>query len=264
MDNNDISGGLAKSQGVVFHSIIEEVCAGTMHGATLGGMAVLLLGGIVGRLGEKAGEQIGVSGTVTGCLTIWCLFGCLPLFLVRSVGRWYDRLVVLSAGGLYLWALHFWIGGRDIGRFYPWILSALPFGISLGTFYEPIRLARGGETESYRDAPGFAREIYSYRGNHLREIALFVAALVSIINRNRLGAMLGGALCGGLVAFGVCAFVVWRGDNNVAQLFFGSLWTIAYAGTSVGVIAGGSSGLIAWSIRNQQEQRLAKALESDR
>jgi hypothetical protein len=238
----------------VFKSVIEEVCAGSMTGALLGGVAVLILAGILGRVGEKLSESAGFSGTLGGCIVIWTLYLLLPLLLMLKRRNWLLIAVFSLVGAAYLWGLHLRIDRKDIGIFYPWILSALPFGICLGTFFEPIRLARGGNADEYKDKPRvFVSSSLIYLGKHnqLTMIATVLADIVSALNRQRPGAVLAGALGGGLVAGLFGALVAWRGDATVADLF-GSSWNIAYMAAGLGILSGGFAGFFSWSIFSER------------
>jgi hypothetical protein len=241
----------------IFKSAIEEASAGAMMGAGLGGMVSIVLGGILGRVGEKVGESIGLSGTLGGCFVVWCLFLLLPLVLILNRHQWLLGFSWCVAGAAYLWGLHGWIDRKDIGIIYPWVLSTLPFGICLGAFYEPIRLARGGETDSYKTTRVHVSSSFIYVGrrNYFVDIARLLAFVISLINRHRPGAMFAGAFCGGLTAFLIGALVASRGDAAVTNLF-GSTWNIAYASAGMGALSGGGGGWFAWSIRDRQNQTL--------
>jgi hypothetical protein len=242
----------------VFKSVIEEVSAGSMTGALLGGMSVLLLAGILGRVGEKLSESGGFSGPLGGSVVIWTLYLFLPLLLILKRRHWLLVVVFSLIGAAYLWGLHTRVDRKDIGIFYPWILSALPFGICLGTFFEPIRLARGGNADEYKDKPRVfvsSSLIYFGKHNQLTMIATVLADIVSALNRQRLGAVLAGALGGGLVAGLFGALVAWRGDATVAELF-GSSWNIAYVTAGMGILSGGFAGFFSWSIREKQQKTL--------
>ena len=254
-DLTSIAQGSARAS--IFESAIEEASAGAMSGASVGGMASIIMGGILGRVGEKLGESIGVSGTLGGCFVVWCLFLLLPLFSLLNRRQWLLGFSCCVAGAAYLWGLHGWIDRKDIGIIYPWVLSTLPFGICVGAFYEPIRLARGGETDSYKTTRVHVSSSFIYVGrrNYFVEIAKLLAFVISLINRHRPGAMLAGAFCGGLTAFLIGALVASRGDAAVANLF-GSTWNIAYACAGLGALAGGCGGWFAWSIREHQKQTL--------
>ena len=51
---------------------------------------------------------------------------------------------------------------------------------------------------------------------------------------------------------------------NVADLFFGSVWNIAWAGAALGALTGGLTGWWAQSIREEQERRHQQLLENAR
>lgn len=229
---------------IEFRSTSEEVAVGTVYGNVIGGMAALVVGGFVGALGARVGRSFGYPSLV-GSAVIWLTFWVLPLaglMRIRPVMRF---LVTVLAGAGFLALLQWRIGQRDIGQFYPWILSALPFGIVLGTFFEPIRLASDGGTETYT---GRRSEWFLTIGFVLSLIADIFAA-----GQKRLGATISGFLGGGLSALAFSAVVASRGNVTVAELFFGSVWNIAWAATALGALTGAISGQIAGSIRERQE-----------
>jgi len=160
------------------------------------------------------------------------------------------------------------INSRDLGAFYPWILAALPFGIVLRAFFEPIRLAHGGSTEDYaaRGVTVAGGMIGFGNRSAVFLAAGFVLGMIAdalALGRQRIGAVVAGLLGGGLSALAFSSIVAWRGDVNVAELFFGSAWNIAWACTAVGAATGAASGWWAGWLREKQQQRHEELFENN-
>jgi hypothetical protein len=253
---------------IEFRSTSEEVAVGALMGSLFASGATLMLSGLVGAVGAAVGNLIGWP-TLVGSLFVWLAFWVLPLAFIMPVRPVWRFLAATVAGAAYLALFQWYIHQRDIGTFYPWILTALPFGIVLGAFFEPIRLARGGSTEGYVDRGlTVAGGIVAYGNRNAMFLAAgyFLGLIADIfsLGRHRIGAAMGGLLGGGLTALAFSSLVAWRGDVSVADLFLGSVWNIAWAGTALGAGTGALSGCWAGLIRERQQQRHDHLLDVER
>src|SRR5262249_46254486 len=125
-----------------------EVAVGALMGCGVGSVAASIPGALVGAVGASLGSRFGWPMLV-GSLVVWFVFWVLPLMVLMPKRPWWRFLAVLGAGAAYLALFQWHVHQRDLGTFYPWILAVLPFGIVLGTSFEPLRLAHGGSTEEY-------------------------------------------------------------------------------------------------------------------
>jgi hypothetical protein len=251
-----------------FRSVSEEVAVGALLGSWLPAVGSLVFGGLIGFVGTRLGRSLGGWPDLGGSALVWLTCWLLPLWILLPVRPWWRFAVAAAAGALYLTILVWHIGYRDIGELYPWILATLPMAIVLGTFYEPIRLAHGGSTERYDDRGiSVAGGVVAY-GNRLgifltaASVLALLADLLSL-GRQRLAAPLAGFLAGGLAALGTSSIVAWRGDVQVAELFFGSAWNIAWACTALGAVTGAVSGWRAVLIHERQHQLHQQLREVD-
>jgi hypothetical protein len=227
-------------------------------GGIFGSMAGLVLGAIIGAMGARIGKQFGVP-TLFGAVSIWLAFCVVPLLLCKAFKPAWRFLAYIGVGAAYLTLLHWHIDRRDLGEFFPWSLSALAFGIVLGTFLEPIRLARGGSTEGYASRGVMVGGGFMAYGNRnalflaVGFVLGFAADIVSL-GRQRVGATIGGLLGGAISAFAFSVILASFCDSGAAYLFFGSVWNITRAGTVLGAISGAASGFLTALIREQQER----------
>lgn len=256
-------------QPIVFRSTSEETAVGAFMGGMLGAMGPLILSGLVGHVGTLLGRFCGGYPTLGGSVVTWLLFWFLPLWMLTSLKPLWRLVTGAVAGAVYVGMLQWHIHQRDIGDFYPWILTALPFGIVLGTMFEPLRLAKGGTTATYVDrgitiTSGFIT--YGNRAEMFLMIGYILGMIADLVSlgRPRIGATFGGLLGGGVSALTTSSVVAWRGDVQVADLFLGSVWNIAWACTTLGALTGAVSGCWAALIRERQQARRLLLIATDR
>jgi hypothetical protein len=266
-DQSTPGASLKNKRPIEFRSLSEEVAVGAVMGCLIGSVGTMILSGLVGAVGAGIGSRFG-RPMLVGSIVVWLAFWVLPLMFLMSLRPWWRFVAVISAGAAYLALFQWHIHQRDIGTFYPWVLTAVPFGIVLGTFFEPIRLAHGGSTEDYVQRGITVTEGMIAYGNG-RAFILACGCILGLVadvfsfGRPRIGAMLGGLLGGGLFALASSSMVASRGDTSVASLFLGSNWNIAWAGTALGAVTGAVSGWWAALIRETQQRRLQLLLEND-
>lgn len=242
---------------VEFRSTSEEVAAGVLVGGLIGATSALFFGALVGLGGYQIGEACGGWGVVGGAVVVWLLYWIAPVYLLLPLMPWWRFALVLLGGTVYLVAMQWHIQNRDIGDLYRWILTALPFGIVLGTIFEPLRLAEGGDTKFYAERSLMVTSYSVAYGNN-KEYLLAIAAIIGAIAQiasagsERIAAALSGLVAGALIALGPSALLSWRGDVAVADLFFGSAWNIAWACTVISATAGAVGGYVS-AVRHEEQ-----------
>jgi hypothetical protein len=262
MANDDLAPDtpLAARRPIEFRSTTEEAAVGSVMGGMLGSLGAAFVGGLVGAIGATIGQRCGGWSMLGGTLAVWGMVWVLPVSILLARRPVWRFLAVVAAGALYPALLVWFIGHRDLGTFYPWVLAALPLGIVLGVVSEPVRLAHGGSTEQCARRGLILAGGVAFYGNH-NAAFLVVGYMLGLVGEvlslghERPGAAIAGLLGGGAVALAVSSLVAWRGDTAVAEWFFGSKWNIAWAGAAVGAMAGAIGGWRAASIRERQRQR---------
>lgn len=218
------------------HSVVDLVLTGSLlESLTCGGLAAIA-SALLGGVGARTGDQFGEFGLSLGGAVGTALAGaCLPFVMVGSIKPWYRVVVWFLACLLFALALDWVIPRRLDWPVYRWVLGGTSFGILIGGFYEPIRLARGGQIEALG------------KGKLLVEIAETLASIVKLFNDQCVGSVVAGALGGAIGGVWTCGIVAAFGGKEAAE-WLGSYLVIPLGGAFLGALGGGLGGSLAWRI----------------
>lgn len=234
----------------------QEVAFGALFGAWAGSVGFTVLGGLIGLFGASFGKLVANEPIIGGWTFLMALLWLPALALALSTSTYLRFGFAIGVGAIWVMIGQWYIGNKDIGDFYRWILVALPMGVVFGTCAEVLWLAHGGKISVDPN--------YSHRAGAtiLLPLLLNMVAILLTLGRRRYTPAISGLLAGGLGAAPASAIVAWRGDAQVADLFFGSVWNIAWAFIAIGAVAGLIAGWLSVQIHERQETLRERALNA--